>query len=136
MKKLLAIVVLGFLFSGNAYANINLICKSAVYPETVQEIWILKKRVGKWTNNYTLKLDDDDDLKEIIIEGKKDQYGGFNTFEVKDDYIIWTAKTPDGEAVRSIDRLTGEMIIEIVDYKDGKKLGADKFNCEKFNKKL
>ena len=75
-------------------------------------------------------------VDKIIIEGKKDQYGGFNTFEVKDDYIIWTAKTPDGEAVRSIDRLTGEMIIEIVDYKDGKKLGADKFNCEKFNKKL
>ena len=136
MKKLLAIVVLGLMFSGNAYANISLICKSAEYPEAIQEIWILKKSFGKWTNNYTLKLDDDDDLKEIITEGKKDQYGGLNTFEVKDDYIIWTAKRPDGEDVRSIDRLTGEMTIKSVNYKDGKKWGPDKYNCEKYNKKL
>ena len=81
MKKLLGIVVLGLLLSGNAYAEVQkLVCISYNKNWTYE---LQKNKSGKWClpkwkecNNYA------SDDKEIMINWTNSEYGHFKNFYI------------------------------------------------------
>ena len=81
MKKLLGIVVLGLLLSGNAYAEF-LICE---FNDGKSEPWILKKNNGTWCNQTPYMEKDDCDQKisdDIIFISYKFDNGGYQNMEI------------------------------------------------------
>ena len=109
MKKLLGIVVLGLLWCNVGVAEtISIICMGVSSPEN-KESMEFKKKFTKWTVEYS-----SDNESETYIEGKKDEDGGVNKFEVSEELIVWTYEKTPIKLIRSIDRLNGLMNTEFI----------------------
>ena len=140
MKKLLAIIVLGLLWSGSIFADnnpsgarpwsttntINLICVDTKIPSMsdtvvfrkINDIW--HARVGNVVHNPTLKKDKYGGTSEVIVTD--------DTFEInyKDESKNFTSK-------KFFNRISGEMV-EIINL--NKKKIYNNYRCEKAERKF
>ena len=129
MKKLLGIVVLGFLLSGNAYAKIiDLHCKFIEGNITEKVPHPGKEDIKKNTTfisisdhdveGYNIKLDT---TKEEIIEAPMFEVPG-STRMFGDDLIIWYASLSSGARLEikfTLNRYTGRLREYHKHYKHG-----------------
>ena len=130
MKKLLGIVVLGLLLSGNAYANVKILeCKQIVEIDAdIGEDIIIKHIVkinldSKSIETYCTSCNNDDKtLYEIL--------------KVTDDSIdSKSLKELPGTQILSLDRYTLELIYRFYDA-DAAFQGGSVFECDKLEKKI
>ena len=132
MKKLLSIVVLGLLLSGNAYAKDTLIScsadKNTIYPTFIFEINDRKKDI-KLVEGLAVNED-----KKLIKEFSKNnidfEYDGIFTYsQDKDNNLV--ANNNEKYINIVISRMTGRMSYLMDERNNDKLLTMESFTCKK-----
>ena len=139
MKKLLGIVVLGLLLSGNVYANV-------IYVKCVSFEMISYKRNGEVIKESVNDIEDlfeIDDKKKVISKQifSSDYFHKLPNIKWSNSNIKWYGNVGEGnyKASNNINRITGKYIQdaemkEIVNPTFKRKIV--KYNCETLNKKF
>ena len=130
MKKLLGIVVLGLLLSGNAYANVKILeCKQTVEIDAdIGEDIIIK---------HIVKINlDSKSIETYCTSCNNDDKTLYEIFKVTDDSIdSQSLKELPGTQTLSLDRYTLELIYRFYDV-DAVFQGGSAFVCNKLEKQI
>ena len=130
MKKLLWIMVLGLLLSGNAYANVKILeCKQTVEIDAdIGEDIIIK---------HIVKINlDSKSIETYCTSCNNDDKTLYEIFKVTDDSIdSQSLKELPGTQTLSLDRYTLELIYRFYDA-DAVFQGGSVFECNKLEKQI
>ena len=130
MKKLLGILVLGLLLSGNAYANVKILeCKQIVEIDAdIGEDIIIK---------HIVKINlDSKSIETYCTSCNNEDKTLYEIFKVTDDSIdSQSSKELPGTQTLSLDRYTLELIYRFYDA-DAAFQGGSVFECDKLEKKI
>ena len=130
MKKLLSIIVLGLLLSGNAYANVKILeCKQTVEIDAdIGEDIIIK---------HIVKINlDSKSIETYCTSCNNEDKTLYEIFKVTDDSIdSQSLKELPGTQTLSLDRYTLELIYRFYDA-DAAFQGGSVFECDKLEKKI
>ena len=130
MKKLLGIIVLGLLLSGNAYANVKVLeCKQIIeINEDIGEDLIIK---------HIVKISlDSKSIETSCTTCNNADKTLYEIFKVTDDSIdSQSLKELPGTQTLSLDRYTLELIYRFYDA-DAVFQGGSAFVCNKLEKKI